>query len=211
MKHQHLQDLISQAFVSAHPARAMGATGLLILGLALCGAIMTVEIKNNSADNAVEQGPENKNLVSTILLVLIVLAACTSGSALMLRKSVEYDAAQYVIKRKLRDMARKYPELKNIDDDKLLKDIADLIVSRMTEQEITSICVCARDFAIMSEDAKALGSENLVKIIKIENLKYLQKILNTVIARNPGLDETIYQIATGKTLYSPKTFGREKR
>lgn len=212
---QNLKTLISGVFHKSKPAKkiyvslALTAGTVVVPVLGLAEEKPIAEANGTSLIENVRNMPQAKkaNYIMYWVLALLISVIYTIST---LDKSQEYEAAKYIIKRKLRELSAKNPVLKNMTDDETIYQIGDLLASYMDKNDRKNIESSACDFAQNSREAEFFGDTQMKTGAKIVALKQIEDVINRIFALNPELQDLVIQIATGKSLYNPNAFAKKQ-
>ena len=213
IKLPNFRPFVFRVFHNSRPAKKVyvalaltaGTVGVPALGLVDAKPI--AEANGTNIFQGVRDMPQGKktNLIMYCVLALLMSVIYTIHA---LDKSEEYEAAKYIIRRKLRELSVKTPVLKNITDDETIYQIGDLLISQMNKNERQNIVDAARNFVKNSRKAEFLGDKQMEIGAKIVALKQIEDTINTLFELKPELQNLVIQIATGQLLYNPELFAK---
>ena len=133
-----------------------------------------------------------------------------------LSKSESKRYAEFIVKRYLHDLRI---DMKNTDN-LMYRDIANLLLANMSDAERKDILDMGVQVgkALEQNDALTLygqlsSAQGKAKrnALLVESKNILSRTIDSVIARNPGLEQLIFDILDGKTYYNPRMFNQKQR
>lgn len=149
-----------------------------------------------------------KDRFHMILEIIVPFIVFVGSAKQLVSKKKEYEAAEYMVKRKLREFTASYPELKNVENHEVLQSIADLIIANMTEQEKSQLIACIQSYVyVMREEEGDAVSQKKFMVI---TMSLIDKLASGVLERNSGLKDNLVDIALGKTTYVPFVMQNQK-
>ena len=201
------------AFWKANPGKTLLAYLLFSIGCLGGISCVSFEMYDNYKKDGLDtfetiESMNAKDRFHMILEIIVPFIVFVGSAKQLVSKKKEYEAAEYMVKRKLREFTASYPELKNVENHEVLQSIADLIIANMTEQEKSQLIACIQSYVyVMREEEGDAVSQKKFMVI---TMSLIDKLASGVLERNSGLKDNLVDIALGKTTYVPFVMQNQK-
>ena len=227
MKKNFINDLAKKYAAKMNPnARSRGlalslATGAVVYGIGMGAMAIQANIKSENTGNDFnsswksvrsEYGNNWRNgTIGMMVFAYLFIELAIASSRKDAKRHMEFIAKHY-----LRDL-----HIKIISPDNLVyQDIANMILSNMTNDERADLLehgvsvgkeLEKNDVLTLSGDRTPAQSDVIRKKILADSKNMVAKTIDSVIARNPGLEQVIFDILSGKTYYNLRAFNQKQR